>query len=62
MIFTSVGRGDVGPFRRDGTNVHRTADGLVAIGDGARSAEPDSVTQDGQAGEQDTRIEFGDGA
>ena len=35
MIVTSVGRGDVGPFRRDGTNVRRTAQGLVAIGDGA---------------------------
>ena len=27
--------GDVGPFRRDGTNVRRTAEALVAIGDGA---------------------------
>ena len=25
-------------------------------------AEPDAVTQDGKAGEQDTRIELGDGA
>ena len=37
MIVTSVGRGDVGPFRRDGTNVRRTAEALVAICDGARS-------------------------
>ena len=35
MITTSVGRGDVGPFRHDGTNVRRTAEALVAIGDGA---------------------------
>ena len=35
MIATSVGRGDVGPFRHDGTNVRRTAEALVAIGDGA---------------------------
>ena len=35
MIVTSVGRGDVGPFRCDGTNVRRTAEALVAIGDGA---------------------------
>ena len=35
MILTSVGRGDVGPFRRDGTNVRRTAEALVAIGGGA---------------------------
>ncbi len=35
MIFTSVGRGDVGPFRHDGINVRRTAEALVAIGDGA---------------------------
>ena len=35
MIVTSVGRGDVGPFRRDGTNVCRTAEAIVAIGDGA---------------------------
>ena len=35
MIVESAGRGDVGPFRRDGTNVRRTAEALVAIGDGA---------------------------
>ena len=43
MIATSVGRGDVRPFRRDGTNVRRTAEALVAIGDGA-DAERARVT------------------
>ncbi len=35
MIATSVGRGDVGPFRHDGANVRRTAEALVVFGDGA---------------------------
>jgi hypothetical protein len=35
MIVTRVGRGDVGSFRRDVTSVRRSAEALVAIGDGA---------------------------
>ena len=35
MIVTSTGLGGVGPFRRDGINVRRSAEVLVAIGDGA---------------------------
>ena len=35
MIVTSAGLGGVGPFRRDGMDVRRSAEALVAIGDGA---------------------------
>ncbi len=43
MIVTSAGLSGVGPFRRDGTNVRRSAEALVAIGDGA-DAEGARVT------------------
>ena len=57
MIVTSAGRGDVGPFRRDGTNVRRTAEVLVAIGDGA-DAEGARVTC-GSAVEDELRHDVG---
>ena len=57
MIVTSAGLGGVGAFRRDGIDVRRTAEALVAIGDGG-DAEGARVTC-GSAVEGELRHDVG---